>query len=100
MNEKESIIIKVTNERKTKKKNRNDVENANEKNTCNIKTRQKQNDHDHEREYNENIRLCIECQITTQFEKNKNIKLNNSMNSKLSKRTSIFNNFRKKKQMR
>ena len=45
-----------------------------------MKTRQKQSDHDHERKCSENIRSRIACQITTQFEEKKNIKLNNSMN--------------------
>ena len=82
--------------RAKRKKNRNDAENVNEKNTCNMRTKQRQNDHDHECKCNESIRSRITCQITAQFEK-KNIKLNNSMNEKLFKRTSIFNNFRRKK---
>ena len=45
-----------------------------------MKARQRQSDHDHERECSENIRSRITCQITAQFEKKKNIKLNNSMN--------------------
>ena len=65
---------------KRKKKIRNDAENANERNTCNMKTKQRQNNHDHERERecSENIRSRIASQITAQFKKN--IKVNNLMN--------------------
>ena len=50
----------------------------------------------HERECSEDIRSRIACQAITQFEEKKDIKLNNLMSKKLSKRTSIFNSFRRK----
>ena len=59
---------------------RNDAENANERNTRNMRARQRQSGHDHERRCSEDIRSRITRQATAQLEEKKDIKLNNSMN--------------------
>ena len=76
------------------KRNRNDSETVDRKNTHNITTEKKQSCHNPECKRNRNLRSYFAHSIFSQFKK-KYFKLNNSMNEKLFKRTKIINNFRK-----
>ena len=52
---KKFVIVKVTNERKMRKRNQNDIKTVHKRNTRDIKTKQKQSDHHHERECDKSL---------------------------------------------
>ena len=90
-------LLLLESQMSVRKKNRNDFEILDWKNTHNIKAKKKQNSHNNECKCDKNLWSCFAHSIFSQFEKKKNFKLNNSMNEKLFEKMKIINNFWKKK---